>query len=146
MNGLKGAAEGELAQVVFDHHITAIQDAGGFVKPAMTALFLGEDNTGGRATDLGAGRRVACRFVLVLVGLPVLVAARNAEQQVGRRAEVHSSEDGVFDGVGRIAVGAVEPLTLPPNLRRATLGERVIAAQFQCLAVETGVAAALGLG
>src|SRR5262249_30417707 len=113
LNRLKTAVEGEASDVVLEHHITAIEDAGGFIKAAMAPLFLGKHNAVRNAGDLGTACRVDGRFVLVHVGLTVLVAAGTTQQQVLGRAEVHSWEHRVFKRVVRIAVGTIEPLALP---------------------------------
>ena len=146
MNRLERSAESELPQVILDQHVAAVEDPGSFIKPAVAALLLGEHNTCRRTTDLGSRHRVAGRLILVLVGFSVLVTARNAKQQVARRAKVQSTEDAVFQRVRHITVRAVKPFAFPPKLYGTAFGEKVIAAQFECLSVETGIAAADALG
>ena len=85
-----------------EHHFTAIENSRGFIKAPMAALFFGKDSTRVCAADFAAGDRIICRRVLIRPRLPIGVAARNSEQQIGRWTVIDGSKNAVFKRVGHI--------------------------------------------
>src|SRR5215510_10253666 len=112
----------------------------------MAALFLGKNDACGSTPDLDARYWIGGRFVLILMRPSILVSSGDADQEIARRTQVHRTEDRVFQRFGDIPMGPVEPFGLPSHFCRAVPGEKVVTTEFQCLAIETGIAAAQRLG
>jgi len=93
LNRLEAPVECELPDIVEECGVAAIEDARSFVKTAGATLIGSEYDTRGRAVDFRASPGIERLFVMIVVWVPILVPACDAQRQVSQETQIYGTED-----------------------------------------------------